>query len=210
MHRHMRRISYDEQREGEMRSISGLLMRVEALMEQAAGSIEMERNDELQVGVITQTHGIRGEVKVFPTTDDASRFKKLKEVILDTGRERLSMEIEGVKFFKQFVILKFKGYDSINDVEKYRQGKLLVTRDKAVRLKKDEYFVADMIGMQVVTDTGEVFGVLKEVLATGANDVYVVSRENAPEALLPAIKECIKNIDMESRVMEIHVMDGLL
>ncbi len=170
----------------------------------------MEKNDELQVGVITQTHGIRGEVKVFPTTDDANRFKKLKEVILDTGRERLSMEIEGVKFFKQFVILKFKGYDSINDVEKYRQGKLLVTRDKAVRLKKDEYFVADMIGMQVVTDTGEAFGFLKEVLATGANDVYVVSRENVPEALLPAIKECIKNIDMESRVMEIHVMDGLL
>ncbi len=85
-----------------------------------------------------------------------------------------------------------------------------MTRDKAVRLKKDEYFVADMIGMQVVTDTGEAFGFLKEVLATGANDVYVVSRENAPEALLPAIKECIKNIDMESRVMEIHVMDGLL
>ncbi len=70
---------------------------------------------ELQIGVITQTHGIRGEVKVFPTTDDAARFKKLKEVIMDTGRERLNMEIEGVKFFKQYVILKFKGYDSIND-----------------------------------------------------------------------------------------------
>ena len=169
-----------------------------------------ERNDELQVGVITQTHGIRGEVKVFPTTDDANRFKKLKEVILDTGRERLSMEIEGVKFFKQFVILKFKGYDSINDVEKYKQGKLLVTRDKAVRLQKDEYFVADMIGMRVVTDTGDDFGVLKEVLATGANDVYVVSRGEDKEALLPAIKECIKNIDMDEHVMEIHVMDGLL
>jgi len=168
-----------------------------------------ERNDELQVGVITQTHGIRGEVKVFPTTDDANRFKKLKEVILDTGRERLSLEIEGVKFFKQFVILKFKDYDSINDVEKYKQGKLLVTRDKAVRLKKDEYFVADMIGMRVVTDEGEDFGILKEVLATGANDVYVVSREGG-EVLLPAIKECVKNIDIDGQVMEIHVMDGLL
>ena len=73
---------------------------------------------EMQVGVITQTHGIRGEVKVFPTTDDAGRFKKLKEVILDNGRERLTLEIEGVKFFKQYAILKFKGYDSINDVEK--------------------------------------------------------------------------------------------
>lgn len=169
-----------------------------------------ERNDELQVGVITQTHGIRGEVKVFPTTDDANRFKKLKEVILDTGRERLSMEIEGVKFFKQFVILKFKGYDSINDVERYRQGKLFVTRDNAVRLRKDEYFVADMIGMRVVTDEGEDFGVLKEVLATGANDVYVVSREDGEEVLLPAIKECVRNVDMDGHVMEVHIMDGLL
>ena len=108
------------------------------------------------------------------------------------------------------MILKFKGYDSINDVEKYKQGKLLVTRDKAVRLQKDEYFVADMIGMRVVTDTGEDFGILKEVLATGANDVYVVSREDGKEVLLPAIKECIKTVDMDGHVMEIHVMDGLL
>ena len=69
--------------------------------------------DLLQVGVITQTHGIRGEVKVFPTTDDANRFRKLKETILDTGKEKITLEIEGVKFFKQYVILKFKGYDNI-------------------------------------------------------------------------------------------------
>ena len=82
---------------------------------------------ELQVGVITQTHGIKGEVKVFPTTDDVGRFKKLKEVIMDNGRERLHLEIEGVKFFKQYAILKFKGYDSINDIEKYKSAKLYVT-----------------------------------------------------------------------------------
>lgn len=168
------------------------------------------RNDELQVGVITQTHGIRGEVKVFPTTDDANRFKKLKEVILDTGRERLTLEIEGVKFFKQFVILKFKGYDSINDMEKYKQGKLLVTRDKAVELKKDEYFVADLIGSLVVTEEGETFGRLKDVLATGANDVYVVSREDGTEVLLPAIKDCVKAVDVEQKKMTVHIMDGLI
>ena len=167
-------------------------------------------NDELQVGVITQTHGIRGEVKVYPTTDDANRFKKLKQVTLDTGRERILMEIEGVKFFRQFVILKFKGYDSINDVEKYRQGKLMVARDQAVRLKKDEYFVADMIGLSVVTDEGEAFGTLKDVLATGANDVYVVEREDGSEVLLPAIRDCIKKVDMDGRVMEVHIMEGLL
>ena len=167
---------------------------------------------ELQIGVITQTHGIRGEVKVFPTTDDAARFKKLKEVIMDTGRERLDMEIEGVKFFKQYVILKFKGYDSSNDVEKYKNEKLYVTRDKAVRLKKDEYFVADLIGMQVVTEEGEAFGLLKDVMATGANDVYVVERgdKEGTQVLLPAIRECVKHVDMEAGVITVHIMDGLL
>lgn len=165
---------------------------------------------ELQVGVITQTHGIKGEVKVFPTTDDAGRFKKLREVIMDTGKERLNLEIEGVKFFKQFAILKFKGYDSINDVEKYKNAKLYVTRDKAVRLKKDEYFIADLIGMDVVTEDGEKFGKVKDVLVTGANDVYVVEREDNPEALLPAIKECVKDVDIEQGKITVHIMDGLI
>ena len=91
----------------------------------------------LQVGVISSTHGVRGEVKVFPTTDDVKRFKKLKQVILDTGREHLTLEIEGVKFFKQFVILKFKGIDNINDIEKYKGKSLLVDRANAVKLHKN-------------------------------------------------------------------------
>lgn len=165
---------------------------------------------ELQVGVITQTHGIRGEVKVFPTTDDAMRFKKLKEVILDNGKERLTMTIEGVKFFKKFVILKFKGYDSINDIEKYKNAKLLVTRENAVKLQKGEYFIADLIGMKVVTEEGAPFGVLKDVLETGANDVYIVDTEEGKEILLPAIKECVRNIDMENTTITVHIMDGLL
>ena len=165
---------------------------------------------ELQVGVITQTHGIKGEVKVFPTTDDAARFKKLKKVIMDNGKERLDMEIEGVKFFKQYAIIKFKGYDSINDIEKYKSAKLYVTRDNAVRLRKDEYFIADLIDMNVVTEEGERFGRMKDVMATGANDVYVVEREDGTEVLLPAIKECIKNIDMEQGQITVHIMDGLI
>lgn len=166
--------------------------------------------EELQVGVITQTHGIRGEVKVFPTTDDVNRFKKLKEVILDSGKERINLTIEGVKFFKQFVILKFKEFDSINDIEKYKNAKLLVPRGKAVKLKKDEYFIADLIGMKVITEDQEPFGTLKDVLETGANDVYVIDMKDGQEVLLPAIKECILNVDMEEAVMTIHLMDGLL
>ena len=164
----------------------------------------------LQVGVITQTHGIRGEVKVFPTTDDAARFQELRQVLLDTGKETISLEIENVKFFKQFVILKFKGYDNINDVERYKRCPLLVERSDAVPLDEDEYFITDMIGMQVVTDQGEDFGVLKDVMATGANDVYVIDHPSAGEVLVPAIKECILEVDIPGRRMKLHVMDGLL
>ena len=163
-----------------------------------------------QVGVISSTHGVRGEVKVYPTTDDMRRFKKLKEVILDTGREKKTLEIESVKFFKQLVILKFKGIDNINDIEKYKGKSLFVDREHAVRLRKDEYFIADMIGMQVVTDTGEAFGTLKDVIETGANDVYIIETKEYGEVLIPAIKQCVLHVDVEQGVMQIHLMEGLV
>ena len=164
----------------------------------------------LQVGVISSTHGIRGEVKVFPTTDDVKRFKKLKKVILDTGREHLPLEVESVKFFKQFAIVKFKGIDDINDIEKYKGKSLLVDRENAVKLRKDEYFIADMIGLQVYTEDGEAFGVLKDVLETGANDVYIIDSLKHGEVLVPAIKQCILDVDIEGQKMTIHLMEGLV
>lgn len=129
----------------------------------------------LQVGIITASHGLKGEVKVYPTTDDPARFRRLKQVILDSGKETRTLEIEGVKFFKQLVILKFKGLDDINDVEKFRKASLYVTRDNAVRLKKDEFFIADLIDMTVETEDGAVLGTLRDVITTGANDVYEVT-----------------------------------
>ena len=164
----------------------------------------------LQVGVISSTHGVRGEVKVFPTTDDVQRFKKLKKVILDTGREHMLLEVESVKFFKQFAILKFKGIDSINDIEKYKGRSLLVDRDNAVKLRKDEYFIADMIGLTVFTDNGQEFGVMKDVLETGANDVYIIESLKHGEVLVPAIKECVLDVDVERGKMVIHLMEGLV
>ncbi|MBQ8598263.1 MAG: 16S rRNA processing protein RimM [Lachnospiraceae bacterium] len=166
--------------------------------------------DLLQVGVITSTHGVRGEVKVFPTTDDVMRFKKLKEVVLDTGKEMKTLEIQGVKFFKNMVILKFKGIDNINDVEQYKTKSLYVTRKNAVKLKKDEYFIADLIGLSVCSDDEKMKGQLKDVMETGANDVYVIELEDGRELLLPAIKECVLSVDMEAGMMKIHVLEGLL
>ncbi|WP_455436248.1 ribosome maturation factor RimM [Hungatella hathewayi] len=164
----------------------------------------------LRVGVISSTHGVKGEVKVFPTTDDAARFKKLRQVILDTGKEQLKLEIEGVKFFKNMVILKFKGYDTIEDIEKYKGKDILVTRDQAVKLGPDENFIVDLIGLKVVTEDGEPFGALTDVIKTGANDVYEVNTAEGKEVLFPAIRECIRNVDLEAGVVTVHIMDGLL
>lgn len=164
----------------------------------------------LRVGVISSTHGVRGEVKVYPTTDDVNRFKSLKNVILDTGREHMDLEIQGVKFFKNMVILKFKGYDSIDDIEKYKGKDLLITRDQAVELGPDENFIVDLIGLRVVTEDGEEFGTLTDVIKTGANDVYEVKTAEGKEVLLPAIKECVLDVNLTEGTVTVHIMDGLL
>ena len=164
----------------------------------------------LQVGVITQTHGVHGEVKVFPTTDDPERFLDLEYVFLDTGREKKKLAIQSVKFFKQFVILKFKGINNINDIEKYKRCALLVDRENAVELEEDEYFIADMIGMEVLTEDGEIFGTLKDVIETGANDVYIINSKKHGEVLVPAIKECILDVNVKEDKMLVHLMDGLI
>ena len=163
----------------------------------------------LQVGVITTTHGISGEVKVFPTTDDPKRFLDLKNVILDDGKTTLDLEIQNVKFFKNLVILKFKGIDNINDIEKYKKAGLYVTREDAVELEEDEYFIADLIGMDVISDEGEQLGTISDVLQTGANDVYVISSKGQKDLLLPAIHECVLDVNVEERTMKVHLMPGL-
>ena len=164
----------------------------------------------LRVGVISSTHGLKGEVKVFPTTDDPARFKKLKNVILDTGKEKLELEIAGVKFFKNMVILKFKEFNDINEIEKYKGKDLLIHRDQAVKLGPDENFIVDLIGLKVITDAGEIFGTVKDVLQTGANDVYVIEHVSGREYLFPAIKQCILSVDLDAGEMKVHILDGLL
>ncbi len=164
----------------------------------------------LRVGVITTTHGVRGEVKVFPTTDDPERFKSLKKVYLDTGKELLPFEIEGVKFFKNLVILKFKGIDNINDIEKYRGKDLMILRADAVALEEGEYFIFDLIDSAVFTEDGTELGVLTEILTTAANDVYVVKTSSGKEVLIPSIKECILDVDVDNKKIIVHLLNGLL
>ncbi len=177
--------------------------------------------DLLQVGVITSTHGLKGEVKVFPTTDDARRFEKLKSVWLDAGEGNVELEVSQARFFKNLVILKFKGIDSINDIEKYKGKGLFVTRENAVECGEGEYFIADLIGIEAVTEDGQVLGKVKDVIQTGANDVYVVQvPEDSPfaprvpggrgELLLPAIRDCVLDVDIGRGRMAVRLMAGLL
>lgn len=165
-----------------------------------------------RIGIFSSTHGIRGEIKVYPTTDSPARFSALKNVILETPRERLELEVEKARFFKGMVILKFKGIDNINDIERYKGASLFVPRKDAAPLEEGSYYVADLLGCRVETDEGRYLGTLRDVMPTGANDVFVVKDpEDAAgkEYLLPNIKACVLKIDPENSLITVHMMPGL-
>ncbi len=168
--------------------------------------------DRFQVGVIASTHGLSGEVNVFPTTEDPGRFKKLKKVRLHTQKgEELDLDIVSARFFKKFVIVKFKQFGNINEVEKFRGCELTIDRKDAIKLAPGEYYCADLIGLTIVDEEGKELGVLTEILQTGANDAYEMTLKDSEEKVyIPAIKDCIKEIDTSSGKITIHVMDGLL
>lgn len=165
----------------------------------------------LRVGIISNTHGVHGEVKVYPTTDDIKRFDYLKEAVIDTGKEYIDVEVVGVKYFKNMVILKFQQFDNMDQVIPYKGMDLLVTRENAMPLRDGEYFIVDLVGCKVITDEGEDFGELVDVMQTGANGVYVVKTiDGKEEVLLPVIDECVLEKDIENKVIKVHIMKGLL
>ena len=166
--------------------------------------------DYLRVGVIVTTHGIRGEVKVFPTTDDVRRFDELKTCMLASKRGLIPLEVSSVKYFKQFVILGFKGYDNINDVLEFVKKDLLVDRKDAVELKPGEHFICDLLGNTVVTDEGHELGVIKDVITSHANNVYVVKRPEGKDLLIPVIPDSCIEHDMENKLTKVHLIEGLL
>ena len=165
--------------------------------------------DLFKIGVVTTAHGIKGELKVYPTTDDPKRYKKLKEVIVNGKHKTETLKVQGVKFFKQFVIHKLEGIDDMDTAYLYRNAELCVTRDNAVKCEKDEYFIADLIGIKVYDEDDNIIGEVTDVIQTGANDVYEITREDDSLVYIPAIKECVLSVDIPSGRMNIHVMEGL-
>ncbi len=169
--------------------------------------------DKLQIGYITGTHGIRGLVKVTPTTDDPKRFTDLNNVILiDEDQNEMRLTVAQVRFHKDSVLLGFDGYEDINLVEGFKGHSVFVDRADAVALKDNEYYVADLIGLDVFSvkdDEKELIGKVDNVLETGANDVFVIRRKNRSELLIPSIRECIREIDPEHGSMTVTLLPGM-
>ncbi len=170
---------------------------------------DLEKN-YLPAGRITTTHGIKGEVKVYPEVDDPGRFSLFKDVYLRSGAETVPVEIENVKFFKKTVILKFKGIDDINDVVKYRDYEVLARREDIAELKEDQYFDADIIGLLVSDTSGTELGTVSNVLHGSGNDVYVIRNGSGKEIMIPAVKKFVTYVDIENGRMTVDPLPGML
>lgn len=164
----------------------------------------------LEIGQIVNTFGIKGEVKVSPFTDDIRRFDNLKEVYIKTKKDSKIYKIEGVKYHKNMVLIKLQNVDTPEQADMLKNAYLEVDRENAIKLKKDEYFIADLIGLDVYTDEGNLLGKVDDIYNTGANDIYVVKDELGKQVLLPAIKDVIKNIDLENEKIIVHLISGLV
>lgn len=163
----------------------------------------------LNVGKIVNTHGVRGEVKVIPLTDDPHRFHDLEWVYLDRQSSLEKIWIERVKFFKKFVIIKFKTVDDMNKAETLRDLYLKVDREHAVKLPEDTFFIADIIGCEVF-EGDKKLGMVEDVLQTGSNDVYVVKRENKKDILIPALKSVVRKVSISDKKIEVVLPEGLV
>lgn len=163
------------------------------------------------VGKVVNTHGIRGELKVWPETDfPEERFAKGAELLLTppAGGEPLRVHVAFARSHKNLFIVKLREFDNINDVEKFKGWTLKA--DTRIPLGEDEFYFADIIGCTVRSEDGEEIGEVTEILRPGANDVWVVRRKNGKPAYIPYIDDVVLNVDVPSKVVTIHVMEGLL
>jgi len=162
------------------------------------------------IGKIVSTQGNKGEVKVIPLTDSIDRFSKLTDVFIRKGNNKKLLKINNLKIKKDTVILKLEDIENIEKAEIIVGSFLEVKRINAVKLPKDTYFVFDIIGLEVYANENELLGKVDNIISTGSNDVYVVKNKNKQEILIPAIREVIKNIDLEKKRITINMVDGLL
>ena len=170
----------------------------------------------LRIGVITRPHGVHGEVKVYPTTDYPERFEEVTDVVINTPDGQIRTRVEGVKYFKNLAIVKFQCFHNPEEIRGLAGSDIMISRDQAQPLEEGEYYIADLIGCRVICAEesrclpGQELGIVKDVLQTGANDVYIVETPSGEELLLPVIPDCILKVNIENSTITVNVMKGLL
>ena len=164
----------------------------------------------LEVGQIVNTFGIKGEVKVTPFTDDINRFDDLKKVYVKTRKEDRLYKVENVRYHKNMVLLKLEGIENPEQAELLKNSYLEIDREDAIPLEEGQYFIVDLIGLDVYTDEGKLLGKVDDIYNTGANDIYVVKDELGKQILLPGIKEVIKQVDLNNEKIIVHLIPGLI
>lgn len=157
------------------------------------------------VGAVAGAHGIKGDMKIFPMTDDIDKFKTLDSILLSDKKGIREYKIEKVWYHKKFVMLKLEGIDNMDAVLALKGAEVKVTEAFAVPLLEGEYYWRDLLGMAVSTEDGEYLGELTDILETGANDVYEVDKK----LYIPAIKDCILDVDVAAKKMTVHLLEGL-
>lgn len=163
------------------------------------------------VGKIVNTHGVRGEVRVISSTDfPEERYKKGSQLLLEHDNVKVEVTVDEHRKHKQFDLLKFKGYENINEVEKFKGGSLKVSEEHLGDLGENEFYYHEIINCEVFTEDGELLGSIKEILSPGANDVWVVERKGAKDVLVPYIEDVVKDVDVENKKVVIHILEGLL
>ena len=163
-----------------------------------------------EIGQIVNTFGIKGEVKVNPFTDDMERFEELNSIYVVKNKQLIEYEIEHVKYQKNMIILKLKNVEDMNTAEKLKGCYIRIHRKDARKLPEGTYFIADIIGSQVITDDGKILGIVDDIYNTGAKDIFVVKDEFGKQILLPHIEEVILNIDVEKQIVTVHLLEGLV
>lgn len=168
------------------------------------------KQEYFEIGQIVNTFGIKGLVKINPFTDDLERFEELESVLVVKNKELIEMKIEEIKYHKNLVLVKFKGIEDINMAEKYKGCYIKIKREDARKLPKDTYFIADLIGLKVYDENGNLLGKVDDIYNNKSHDIYVVKDELGKQILLPSTKEVIKQIDIENERIIVHLIDGLV
>ena len=163
-----------------------------------------------EIGQIVNTFGIKGFVKINPFTDDLERFEELKSVFVVKNKELIEMQIEEVKYHKHLVLVKFKGIEDINMAEKYKGCYIKIKRENARKLPEGTYFIADLIGIKVYDEDGNLLGKVDDIYNNKSTDIYVIKDDLGKQILLPSTKEVIKQIDVDEERMVVHLIDGLI